>query len=342
MRFVNIQVLRIVAAVAVLVFHLGIYFREVTGVETLLSRTMAHPSFSLGVPLFFAISGYVLTHSLQSTPPRRFLLLRVLRLYPAYLIPAFLVNYGVHRGKSIVWDESFWKAISLLPWGLAECRYPLHIEWTLVYEVAFSVLLTVVTVLVGVKKGLDVVAFLWLGVCLVRLNIDPIAEVYLPTWLDLPMTTANIPFLLGIFAYRVRERWPDWRVEVFVLSALLLVFNFATRNFALVQALGCAGAVWSIAASRPISSQSWLVWAGDRSYGLYLVHVVALLLFFHSAQSLALQPSNGLLALAGAFALTVGLVYGDFELRLYRFLQRKLLGTAIRSTAIPVANVGER
>ena len=82
MRFTNIQLLRVLAAVGVAVYHTGCYAAIIGGTELPWHRVTVVGGF--WVPLFFAVSGFVLTHALRSASVGRFLFARCLRLYPGY------------------------------------------------------------------------------------------------------------------------------------------------------------------------------------------------------------------------------------------------------------------
>ena len=94
MRFNNIQILRFFAA-ARLCSTTVIPTRANGGEDA------ADPPFDFrfagGVELFFAISGFVVSHSLSRTTPGRFLVLRLIRIYPAFWLAAAIVVAGRQR-----------------------------------------------------------------------------------------------------------------------------------------------------------------------------------------------------------------------------------------------------
>src|SRR5205814_6852230 len=86
------------AALGVVLFHTGWYGRHSFGVSDgpvpwLLMPWVA----SACVPLFFALSGFVLTLALKRTSPGRYLLLRAIRLYPGFwaAIALLMIVYGL-------------------------------------------------------------------------------------------------------------------------------------------------------------------------------------------------------------------------------------------------------
>src|SRR4051794_36748970 len=105
MRFHNLQVLRVVAAVGVVAFHLGHHAGEMLGAGgRLVEWLRTGPWAVFPVPLFFALSGFVLSHALQASPRGRFLFGRVLRLYPGYWVAAGAVTLAMWF---TVWPPEF-------------------------------------------------------------------------------------------------------------------------------------------------------------------------------------------------------------------------------------------
>src|SRR5688572_21446963 len=92
MRFNNLQVFRLVAAVAVGVYHLGYYAQHTFGTTAFPAVPLCAGNWmSFPVPLFFAVSGFVLTQAVTGVSAGRFLWGRALRLYPGYWLAALLV-----------------------------------------------------------------------------------------------------------------------------------------------------------------------------------------------------------------------------------------------------------
>lgn len=89
----NFDLLRLGAAVVVLVSHC--YPLTASG-EDPLQRWTGHTAGELGVTIFFAISGYLVTVSWLADPqPRRFAARRGLRLLPALIVVAFVTAFAL-------------------------------------------------------------------------------------------------------------------------------------------------------------------------------------------------------------------------------------------------------
>ncbi|HYH63487.1 MAG TPA: acyltransferase, partial [Urbifossiella sp.] len=228
MRFNNIQVVRLVTSVAVVLAHLGYYAQHTFG-------TTAFPAVPLWagswknflVPVFFAISGFVLTQAVQSASAGRFLWGRALRLYPGYWVAALLV---MGLMWFTVWPPEYRRYVRpenvswlLLPAVFGTELYPLGVEWTLVYETALYLWMTVVVALVGAKRGLPVCAAVWAVLLLVKAAVWPgYAAVPLPRWTEVFCSVANLSFALGVLVYQVRERGRRWRWPVLAAAAAWL------------------------------------------------------------------------------------------------------------------------
>ena len=94
-----------------------------------------------GILIFFAISGFVITSSVQRRTSGEFLWLRFLRIYPGFWLAVAVVvalNWVVFGG--FAWNRGTIFGLTLLPLG--DVPRPLgSIEWTLVYEVFFYALI---------------------------------------------------------------------------------------------------------------------------------------------------------------------------------------------------------
>lgn len=93
----QIDGLRFVAIMAVLLYHIQGYFEAAAGLDGVRAQDPVHALFALGfygVPLFFAISGYIIARPFLA--PReislgRYFLRRITRLEPPYIINLLLV-----------------------------------------------------------------------------------------------------------------------------------------------------------------------------------------------------------------------------------------------------------
>lgn len=254
-----------------------------------------------GVALFFSISGYLIGSVLKNMhgQPRwypRFYVNRFLRIYPPLV--AGLAFFGGLAAcglankpgtldaflRNVVYMLTFTEPLSADAW------IPYGIVWTLCIEEWFYLLLPAVFAVVGSRRA--VVALIGLIV----LTAEPLLE-------TLPGTPRGIWFVwpvnllggavLALSNLPTRTGFP-W---VGVLGLGLLLANAEAElfhAFGPVMGVVTTATVWSFATTTTPYPKvlNWALFAGKRSYGIYLLHVAAVSAAMRGAQ----------LALGGATA----------------------------------------
>ena len=322
-----IQLLRFVAAFAVVLFHAqqalskGAY--ETLGYWFELGAA--------GVHVFFCISGFVIMHTSYSggtrgMPTRRFLLRRFVRIFPIYWL-CCLAYIAYHQG----WGEGYrmsaqsWLgAFLLLPSDSSRIIGP---GWTLSYELYFYLcfaallrlpalvaLLTltglfVLSIALGTVSGfsgpmaiatnpliLEFCAGCWLGYSFARWNIGSRAFGVGLIVLGLALFVAG-----GIMDYRT--------VPLSVMWGVPSIFMVA----------GCLMAEGSGGLPKLLQRASRL---GDSSYVLYLIHI----LFITVALDLGLDSLVPMEPLSGVLvAFLVALSCAIFAAWIFNFIERPML-----------------
>lgn len=332
MRFNNIQVVRLAAAVAVLVYHLGYYATHTFGTTAFPAELLCAGNWmSFPVPLYFAISGFVLTQAVSGVSAGRFLWGRAVRLYPGYWLAALLV---MGLMWFTVWPPEFRRYVRpenlswfLLPSPPGSVVYPLGVEWSLVYEAALYVWMAVVVALFGATRGLPACAAAWGVLLLAKAAVWPgYAAVQLPRWSEVFFSVANLSFVLGVLVYQVRDRGRRWRWPVLAATAAwLAVVPSRTSTLEgewLAFAPAAAAVVWLAAQLPQLSSANRLVRWGDYSYGVYLIHAPAMMgTFFLLLWGGWLLDSSAAILVAGAVSLAAGCGFGRVECALYARLR---------------------
>lgn len=225
--FQNIQILRAVAAVMVVLFHVVLWLPQPSGAAPLIHQIF-HSWGKSGVDLFFVISGFVIMLS-QARKPRsvlEFLRNRALRILPLYwaltavfvLLLVFLPQLAANQPPLTA--HRLGMSLGMVSW-LTQREFPVvFVGWSLEYEMMFYLLFAVagsvlalrhVPVVLGIVLGLGawtgmfeqmVVEFV-LGMMIARLRL---ARAHLP--FALPILLAGIAlFLLSI-------RWPDEQLRL--------------------------------------------------------------------------------------------------------------------------------
>ena len=339
-RIANIEVLRLLAALGVVLHHLGHYGRELVGVSR---EFLAWPIFvGFPVPLFFAISGYVLAGSMERASLGRYLAGRVLRLYPGYwlALALFLLSAGLALPGSASAPLTLPSAATLGLWpaGRDGVPYFLGVEWSLVYEVFLSAALGLLALAGGARRR-ELVA-LWLGLLCAKAIYRP--NLYsdpLPLGPVIALSAFNAPFLAGILLRDWRFSRPGLRGPALLLLPLLLAAAATRPSLELAWLWWGAAAVlllWLAIDLPQLSPRHPLVRLGACTYGLFLMHVPLQLAALRWAAGQSWQGLGGALWLAGAVALGGGLGFGALEARLHGWLRARTMG-ARSGTAAPRA-----
>ena len=325
-RFANIQVLRLLAAVGVVLHHLGHYGPKIVGVGR---DWLKFPLFvGFPVPLFFAVSGFVLAQAVRRSGPGRYLLARALRLYPGYwlalVVTMLLMRGGVFtEGHRLSVGAASFGTLTLWPRGSEGTVAYLGVEWSLIYELFLSAALAALVLVDG--RRLPELAAAWLGVILAKVIYRPnLYSEALPHWGTIALSGFNAPFLYGLMAYQLKDRGRSLRWVAVAAIPACMAFA-ATRPTLELSWLwwGAAGVamVWLATQLPQISERNLLARLGGCTYGLFLVHVPLLFCILYPAARLGWQGRVEPLWLAGAAAIIGGLGFGRLEAAIHSRLR---------------------
>ena len=292
-RLANLQALRALAAVAVLLHNLA--YVEKFRLGPLQVAPRGSSVLQAGVDIFFVLSGYLMIRTTLARPGgwracADFLVARAVRIYPAYwavllpcaaiaaIAPAIITDGPhasllasltlapasnpplVHQGWTLVREVCFYGVVGLSLLAPPRLRPYVLLIWTLAIFLGFVVGLR------GAGAGLQT---LLSPLCLEFLLGCTIA--YLPS-LGREARLARTSLVLGLILLfaggtelELGRLWPSaqelWRVLFAGVPAALIVHGAVGLE---------AGKVWT--------APSWLVTLGERSYSLYLVNLPVALL----------------------------------------------------------------
>jgi peptidoglycan/LPS O-acetylase OafA/YrhL len=275
--------LRLGSALAVLLFHLG--WSSAGGGEAALlvgaggiavpGRDLLWRHGSVGVPIFFVISGFVIASSAEGGGARRFVRRRIERLYPAVLVCAPV--------SALVWwaaGRPFGTGLALLARSLSLLPGTHWVDppyWTLGVEVAFYAYVFLLLAAGGdrlLKTGAIALALASAGVWaffLVRGHGSA------PAWL-LPLYW-GMHFALGALLYFARAGRLGARGAAVAVAAgaagavqTMQLLTPEWTSFAPTLLWLGGAAVVGLAPGRPAATHRYARLAGLTTYPLYLLH----------------------------------------------------------------------
>jgi len=306
-RLARLDGLRGIAACVVAGYHLQIFFYN--GLSDFFGG-VAGWFFRWGwtfVDLFFLISGYIFAHVYRGGADLRtarqfgdFAVARVARLYPLHLTMLLIV--------------------AVLDWGRPENTFPIFLchlfmlqgivpgadsgfvgpSWSISVEILCYFLF-------ALAAGSGKRAVTWVSVALVALIVAKLAL------LGLPGGPWGADYLIGgVLGFFIGQLMRQHRAILARVPTIVLVLTLAT---------GATINVGSYSPLLPLDLLAWpsalllvlrirtfearpLLWLGDRSYGIYLVHYPVLNLFF-AALGKSHASWTGVIALYATFSIVV-------------------------------------
>ena len=335
----SIQILRAVAALGVVALHVGHEGATRLGVRSPL------PDFSIGaagVDLFFVISGFIMVYASdtlfgRANAPATFFTRRLARIVPLYwaATAAAVVCLVVLRYAGAL-EQLTWQTLAaslvFLPWPRPDgMMLPVHmLGWTLNFEMFFYLVFALALTLTRRNAVFTVTGLFLLLVAAGRVFALPQPFAF---WCD----PVILEFCFGmLIALGHREGVAVPRAA----AVVLIIAGFAALALGAMTSGWPRLAVWGVPAAAIVAGAVLagphepgvitraLVFLGDASYSIYLVHWLAILVLTGVVAYLRLDIAAAPWAYVAAhalFALAVSVaVYLMFERPVTRALQRRL------------------
>lgn len=309
----NIQTLRGIAAVLVVVFHASAWSNNPGNAAGVFDTLGGWGR--CGVDIFFVISGFIMVFATHkgNTSPLYFLYRRFARVVPIYWI----------------YTTIFFLLIALIPSAFALAKFDIYhavysylfvsqlffgdfprisVGWTLEFEMFFYAIFSISLIFPSRWMGLAVVFLVLLAI------------------VSMGGSIMFLEFLLGIVVALLYLELPSRKVFSYFILAVSVVALVGTtqlevgNNRFLLWGLPAAGIVYAFASLKAMFPKGFLV-LGDASYSIYLVQVFTIKIAY---KALALLSIEGILPptintlIVIAFTLVTGLVA-------YFVLERRLL-----------------
>ena len=321
-RNTEIDLLRFLAALTVLLYHYTYAFRQSDPAFPYTYRFSSLTKYGyLAVDLFFIISGYVLAISARGKTLPQFVQSRVFRLYPAYWVACILsfvlirVSAGyiaaaphvsfVQLGYNLTMFQEFFGKAPVNP-----------VFWSLTYELSFYLLVAVVIVTRAWDRLLTILA-LWL---IYTFAVGPLATGNYLAFVLIPKYSTH--FVAGMLFYMLRYKLASvWKICGLLAVCYALTLRSAAAMGHVMEGLYKDGfsvwVIWGIitffyllffwiAQAKPDFSRFRLfTFLGSLSYPLYLVHLMGGALFYAAGGRI-----NKYVMLVGVTLVMLGMSWG--------------------------------
>ncbi len=317
-RFYEVDLLRFLAAFAVLLFHYTFRGNAADGLSVLAYPWLVPVTKYgyLGVDLFFIISGFVILMTASAGSTKQFIVSRVVRLYPAYWVCCTLTFVVLHffpPTRHVTTTVEYLQNMTMLN-GLLYIPYVDSVYWSLLVELKFYFLVFLVLLAGQIHRtkwllGLWFVAYM----AAETLHLNRVAFVFFPEFAPY--------FIAGAAVFLVTKEGMDLYKGVLIVACYFAVAFHSNNGIADMQAhYHTSFSVWVVRATQAaffvlfyllvtgrltaLASKRFFV-LGTLTYPLYLIHQNIGFALFN-----ALAPKvNVHVVLWGVTALMIGAAY---------------------------------
>jgi peptidoglycan/LPS O-acetylase OafA/YrhL len=335
-RLGNLDLLRIAAALLVLMYHFTYVGHAARGISPLafpeIDRFTEH--LWAGVSFFFMISGFVIAFSAERATAYDFMVSRIARLYPAFLFcmtltAIILLTMAPQHFVEFQVDSKRWAAnLTMLP-ILFKQPFVDGAYWSIVTEITFYFWVTVFIAFGLYQKHLMRILAAWL-----LLSAGNEFLLGSPLVNKLFATQYACYFVLGILSYRAfsqarRLSLPEYAVGLLAILLCLKsdhqVQNWMIANYSNATEWSWVSSLLKTAAFLallniavrvpPLLPSQYSTTIGGLTYPLYLLHSYIGFTLFHHLDG-GVFGFNRWVSLFFVTSLMMGLAYG-----VYRFIE---------------------
>ena len=299
-------------------YHASFYTNLYTGDPSFL-QAFGGSFGTFGVLVFFALSGHLMAvqAARMAGRPMLFMVHRLLRIYPIFWLACLVrvaLAYSLGTGQ--------FDPLVLMLSPVGERDYPLGVEWTLVYEVVFYILVCAV-IAARLERWIGFIGVAWVtSIVLHTWAYGWYAPQFATSLFAIPMSAVCGAFAAGLMIPTLLAK--GWigpsalPVGAFIVAVASFppVVAFST----VITGIGCAALVGWVASLAQSGNRSPLMGRfGDWSYATYLVHVPVLITVGVLATGLR---GLGLWAAMVMLVLAVTPLFGVADIALHSRLRR--------------------
>ncbi|MEK6946492.1 MAG: acyltransferase [Nanoarchaeota archaeon] len=268
-RFSDLDSLRGVAVLMVVLFHLTFRYNQIYGFET--GPLVLFPYGFLGVDLFFMISGYVIFMTIEKAKkPLDFVIARIARLYPSYwtavLLTFTVVSIFSLPGREVSLYNAILNLSMLQSWIFVP---PVDgVYWTLVVEIEFYIVILLLFIFKKLKSVEKFGFYALFFIVLVHLLPVPfksqITSIFIIKYFNL--------FLAGILFYKIKNEGNSLNKNMLLFCCLIIQFIVSDIARLTVIFLFFSVFYLTILEKLTILKNKLIQYVGLISYPLYLIH----------------------------------------------------------------------
>jgi peptidoglycan/LPS O-acetylase OafA/YrhL len=267
-RLSELDAMRGIAALCVVLYHFNCRYVEYNPAVGHLPALFGWGH--IGVQIFFAISGFVISMTLARTDSvASFARARITRLFPAYwaamAVTITVVGLGGPEKLIVSPHDALINATMLHYW--IDVKGVDGSYWTLSIELGFYCVMALLLRFRLLDK-IEGVLVVWLALHILFITLNPFSVL-----VSRMLAVEHIPlFAIGMIHYRYYRGLIDWR-RAAVWHLGLIAIAALSGLWAAILAAGIIAAFWAMTngllrfITHPI-----LLWLGAISYPLYLVH----------------------------------------------------------------------
>lgn len=306
-RLLELDVLRGIAATAVLFYHYTSGFNDIYGHSDKL--LFYFPCGHLGVKLFFIISGFVIFMTLQRVKQAAdFVVGRFSRLYPVYWTAAaitfIIVGIAGLPGREVSLKDALINLTMLEVW--LKTPFIDGAYWSLCYELSFYGIMLIIYLVNGFKR-IEIIAIGWL----LLIFLAQVTTNYLKfqinglLMISLLLNYGNL-FIAGIMFFKIKTKQPSLTTHLIIAFCLLieLISPYTILEKIVITSLFSIFYLFAYERLYFIINRP-LLFLGAISYPLYLIHQNVGYVVINTLYKLNLNPNLIILA-----AITVSILLG--------------------------------
>ncbi len=317
----NLQYIRAIAAISVMLYHAAHYVRAHLGAG--FYDIFHHVMGLYGVAIFFALSGYLMVELSSRQNPTNFLTARIIRIYPALMLATI---FAVFSDPFRVGERFEWISVTLIPAG--HISYALNVEWTLVHEMFFY-MIVFCFIYLNIQKLLPFFGFFWIVVLIARYG-NAMPRIGQANISEIFYLTANAGFSAGLVIPTLIMRIPriPLVLVLFFFISIPVTFWMPAYYARITSGIGSAFLVAAaLQNSIPIfRGKTARVFKnlGDWSYAMYLIHVPMILLIVRHVPVKAWPEATYLLSVLASILASIAL--GKVDIKIHHYARNAVRG----------------